>query len=376
MTILRGSIPSASLSDGIVEITGTIIERVTATTSWVRDTGRSAPPPAGVILPGLIDLHCHGGGGHTFCTTDQEEALAAARHHHAAGTTGVVASIVTAPVEDMLAQVRALAPLAADGHLLGVHLEGPFLAAAHRGAQNPADLMAPDPKLAERLIEAGGGAVKVLTIAPELPKAGEVILLAREAGVTVALGHTGASFDVMRAAIDELNGQALITHVANGMPPMHHRSPGPVAAALTAAAAGEATVELIADGVHVDQGFTTLVFAVAKNGHVALVTDAMAAAGMPDGSYDLGPQRVRVEEGVARLANDTGSLAGGTSHLIDDVTRAAASTPLAKAIAAATTTPARILGLQNMIARGATADLLVTDDHFRPIKVLRAGRFL
>lgn len=368
MTELRGRIPSAGLDNGVVEVTDGIISQVTAT-----------PDPAGdaVILPGLIDLHCHGGGGHTFCTTDQAEALAAAQHHNKAGTTGVIASIVTAPAEEMLEQVRALAPLVADGHLLGIHLEGPFLSPDHPGAQSPADLLPPDPDLAKRLIAAGDGAVKIVTIAPELPGADEVIRVVREAGVTVALGHTGASHGVMRAAIDSLDGTALITHLANGMPPMHHREPGPVAAALAAAAEGTATVEVISDGVHVDQGFTGLVFAVAGNGHVALVTDSMAAAGMPDGVYDLGPQRVQVTGGVARLAAGTEAIAGGTSHLIEDVARAAASAGETSAIAAATATPARVLGLpatRGTITPGAVADLVVVDPAFGIKEVIRAGR--
>jgi N-acetylglucosamine-6-phosphate deacetylase len=396
------------MSDAIIEVTGNVI------TSVEPAGGHHAPEPAGTIWPGLIDLHCHGGGGHTLCTTDPQEALAAAEHHAMRGTTSVMGSLVTAPADTLLAQVRALAPLVTDGHLLGLHLEGPFLSPARRGAQDPRWLLDPDPGLTERLLAAADGTIKVVTIAPELHGASHVIAMLRDAGVTVALGHTDASYDVMRAAIDELEGAALVTHLANGMPPLHHRAAGPAGAALVAAARGEASVELIADGVHVDRGFTALTFAAAEQGKVALITDSMAAAGMPDGEYDLGPQRVRVEAGVARLTTGGDALAGGTSHLADDVTRAARATaepraasgpgaqpdtagrPAADrpatcpdtaghpapdpgpALAAATSTPARILGLGQtlgLIAPGARANLLVHAPD-GTLSVMRNGAWL
>ena len=147
MVDIRGAIPTAGLTDGIVTVEAGVITRVAA-------AGGAAPPPAGVILPGLIDIHCHGGGGHSFATSDPGEALAAAAHHAAAGTTGVVASLVTAAPADLLRQVRALAPLVAGGHLLGIHLEGPFLSPARRGAHAPGLLRDPDPALAEDLLAA------------------------------------------------------------------------------------------------------------------------------------------------------------------------------------------------------------------------------
>lgn len=377
--IVRGPMPSAGIDDGVVVVDGQAISFAGETAAWQRESGRAAPPAAGTIMPGLIDIHCHGGGGHTFCTTDQDEALAAARHHVAAGSTGVMASIVTAAAADLLAQVRALAPLAADGHILGIHLEGPFLSVKRRGAQAEQDLLAPDPALAQALIEAGEGAVKVMTVAPELPGAADVIRVLREAGVVVALGHTDASYPVMRQAIDNLEGTALITHLANGMPPLHHRAGGPVAAALVAAGAGQATVELISDGVHVDQGFTGLVFTAAGAGQVALITDAMEAAGMPDGSYPLGPQQVTVTDGVARLTAAGDALAGGTSRLREDVRRAIdAGVPPADAIGAATATPARVLGLgdeRGSLAAGMRADLVLTADR-SVVRVMRNGTWL
>jgi N-acetylglucosamine-6-phosphate deacetylase len=374
---IRGAIPTAGFNDGVVTIEAGVITRVAAAEG-------AASPPAGVILPGLIDIHCHGGGGHSFCTEDPAEALAAAAHHAAAGTTGVVASLVTAAPADLLRQVRALAPLVAGGHLLGIHLEGPFLSPARRGAHASALLRDPDPALAEELLAAARGAIKIVTMAPERTGASLVAEMFRAAGVVVAFGHTDADYSGMAAALAAGAGSALVTHLGNAMPPLHHRAAGPVAAALVAAAADEASVELIADGVHVDAGFARLVFATAAPGRVVLVTDAMAAAGMPDGSYVLGPLLVAVSGGVARLASAgdpaPGPIAGGTSSLLRVVaTASAAGVPLAGAVRAASEAPARVLGLaaaRGAVAPGMAADLVVTDSGLRVRRVMRAGRWV
>jgi N-acetylglucosamine-6-phosphate deacetylase len=391
---IRGQVPTLGLDDAIVTVSDSIIADVTPADGPAGGTDSAGAASGGglgpVILPGLIDIHCHGGGGHAFTTTDPAEARAVAAHHAARGTTRLLASLVTAAPDVLLAQVAALAPLVASGELLGIHLEGPFLSSARCGAQSPEFIRDPDPAFAGQLLDAADGAIKVVTLAPERPGADEVAKLFRAAGVVVALGHTNASYEVMASGLAELSGAGLVTHLANGMPPLHHRSAGPVAAALVAAAADEASVELISDGVHVDAGFTLLVFAAAAPGRVVLITDAMAAAGMADGDYVLGPQRVRVSGGVARLAGHDvvaeggtaapGAIAGGTSSLLEVVATAhSAGVPLAAAAAAASVAPARALGLPGpagTIASGAPADLVVTDDRLRPQRVLRDGRWI
>jgi N-acetylglucosamine-6-phosphate deacetylase len=381
---IRGQIPTLGLDDAIVSVSDSVITEVLPADrpAGGNDSAGAAASggPGPVILPGLIDIHCHGGGGHVFTTTDPAEARAVAAHHAARGTTRLLASLVTAAPDVLLAQVAALAPLVASGELLGIHLEGPFLSSARCGAQAPEFIRDPDPELAGQLMDAADGAIKVVTLAPERPGADEVAKLFRAAGVVVALGHTDASYEVMASGLAELSGAGLVTHLANGMPPLHHRSAGPVAAALVAAAADEASVELVADGVHVDAGFTRLVFAAAAPGRVVLITDAMAAAGMADGDYELGPQRVRVSGGVARLAGHGGAIAGGTSSLLEVVATAhTAGVPLADAAEAASAAPARALGLPGpagTIAPGAPADLVVTDERLRPRRVLRDGRWI
>jgi N-acetylglucosamine-6-phosphate deacetylase len=366
----------------------------------------AAPPTSGeVILPGLIDIHCHGGGGCSFATFVPEEARAAAAFHARRGTTGVVASLVTATPADLLGQVRTLAPLVADGTLDGIHLEGPFLSPARRGAHAAALLLDPDEALVAALLSAAAGAIKIVTIAPERTGATLIASMLRDAGVTVAFGHTDTDYAGMAAALagsaneptDRPGGTggaggaggALVTHLGNAMAPLHHRAAGPVAAALVAAAMDAAWVELIADGIHVDAGFTRLVFATAAPGRVVLVTDAMAAAGMPDGAYTLGPLRVTVAGGVARLAGSgdggdppitgSGSIAGGTRTLLEVVATAAASgVPLAEAVIAASETPARVLGLpsRGALGPGLAADLVITDTGLAVRRVMRAGGFL
>ncbi len=388
--LVRGRLvtPYAEVADGVVAIADGTISFAGAVAEWARDHDVAAlPEPVGTVLPGLVDIHCHGGGGSTVTTTDPAEARAVAAHHAGWGSTSLVASLVTAAPGVLLDQVSALAPLVATGEFAGLHLEGPFLSPARRGAQAPEFLIEPDLGLIDELLAAAAGAVKVMTVAPELPGAAEAMIRLRAAGVAVALGHSDASYAVFRAALRSLDGQALVTHLGNGMPPFHHRAVGPVGAALTEAAAGRTAVEVIGDGMHVDAGFVALVFATAAPDSVVLVTDAMEAAGMPDGDYELGSQRVQVRAGVARLDADDeidaapASIAGGTCHLVEVVACAVreAGVPLVDAVRAASQTPARVLGLardRGALLPGRVADLLVVDEELRPVRVMRRGEWL
>ena len=394
--LVRGRLvtPDAEVPDGVVVVEEDTIVYAGATQQWrSRRPDDALPEPAGTVLPGLVDLHCHGGGGDAVTTTDPAAARAVAEHHAGHGTTRLMASLVTAAPDVLLEQVRMLAPLVRDGLFAGIHLEGPFLSRDRCGAQAPEFLSAPDTVLVDALLAEAGDTLRVMTLAPELPGAAAVTGQLREAGVVVALGHSDASYPVFRAALRDLDGQGLVTHLGNGMPPFHHRSVGPVGASLAEAAAGRAVVEVIADGMHVDDGFVALVFAAAAADAVVLVTDAMAAAGMPDGTYELGPQRVRVRDGVARLdegastrgasgrSGGAASIAGGTSHLVEVVAGAVldAGVPLVAAVRAASFTPARVLGMGDRIGSlraGCAADLVVVDDALRPQRVMRRGEWL
>ncbi|MEY8655725.1 N-acetylglucosamine-6-phosphate deacetylase [Brachybacterium paraconglomeratum] len=343
----------------------------------------------GLILPGLVDLHCHGGGGASFPDSEgAQEMLAAVLEHRRHGTTSLVASLVTADAATLREKVAQLAGLHRDGEIAGIHLEGPFLSEARRGAQNPAHLTDGDPALVRELAEIAGGALATMTVAPEAAGADEVIDALAGSGAVPSLGHTdGGSAEMTRAvdrsiaALRHHRGRSPLptaTHLFNGMRPIHHRDPGPALAALDAASRGEMVVEVIADGVHLDARTLAHVFSIAAEDHVVLVTDAMAAAGMADGRYRLGALDVTVEEGVATLT-EGGAIAGGTAHLVEVLRHAVleAGVELVAAVRAASTVPARVLGLEDEIgslAAGRRADVLMVDRALRPVTVLRGGR--
>ena len=343
----------------------------------------------GLILPGLVDLHCHGGGGASFPDSEGAgEMLAAVLEHRRHGTTSLVASLVTADAATLREKVAQLAGLHRDGEIAAIHLEGPFLSEARRGAQNPAHLTDGDPALVRELAEIAGGALATMTVAPEAAGADEVIDALAGSGAVPSLGHTdGGSAEMTRAvdrsiaALRRSRGRSPLptaTHLFNGMRPIHHRDPGPALAALDAASRGEMVVEVIADGVHLDARTVAHVFSIAAEDHVVLVTDAMAAAGMADGRYRLGALDVTVEEGVATLT-EGGAIAGGTAHLVDVLRLAVleAGVELVAAVRAASTVPARVLGLEDEIgslAAGRRADVLMVDRALRPVTVLRGGR--
>ncbi len=306
------------------------------------------------MTSGLVDIHCHGALGHELGTSEAGSRAAVA-HHLDAGAGTVVASLVSGSSERLLAQVGVLAGLAADGIIAGIHLEGPFLAEARRGAHDPSVLRDPDDALVESLVErcADAGLARGIlqwTFAPERTGSGEFVKALVRQGIRPAVGHTDADADTVSralAAIAEAQGApSLVTHLFNGMPPFHHRAGGPVSAALAAAARGEAFVELITDGVHVSPDVVRMVFETVGPDAVVLVSDAMAATGLGDGDYTIGTLDVEVSDGVARLAGG-GSIAGSTSTLADCVRWCVdvAGLPEADAVTAATTTPRRALGL-------------------------------
>ena len=322
-----------------------------------------------VIVPGFVDLHCHGGGGHTFTTGDPDAARGAAAFHLAHGTTTMLASLVSSPFELMREATEAYRPLVAEQVIAGIHFEGPYLSGARCGAQNPEFLRDPVPAELTELIKIGEGAVRMMTIAPELPGALEAITFLRDHGVVAAIGHTDASYDQTQAGVAA--GATIGTHLFNGMRPPHHREPGPVVGLLASTAA----VELIADNIHLHPGMLAFAARDAGPDRAVLVTDAMDATGMPDGRYELGGQEVVVADRVARLAAG-GSIAGSTLTMDVALRNAvAAGLPLRDAAAMAATTPARLLGLtdRGALAPGMRADVVVLSADLQLKRVIRAG---
>ncbi|SDF01150.1 N-acetylglucosamine-6-phosphate deacetylase [Pseudonocardia oroxyli] len=341
-------------------------------------TGIGRPPrPAehelgvAVVVPGFVDLHVHGGGGAAYTTGDPAEARRALRFHRAHGTTTTLASLVTAGPAELRRAVDALTELVADGELAGVHLEGPWLAEARCGAHDPALLRDPDPAELDALLATG--VVRMVTLAPERRGALDAIRRVAGAGALAAVGHTDAGYELVGSAIEA--GVRVGTHLFNAMAPLHHREPGPAAALL---GDPRVTVELVTDGLHVHPALWDLVLASAGPTRVAAVTDAMVAAGMPDGRYRLGGLDVRVREGVARLER-RGSIAGSTATgdaLLRAIVAAAPDrrSGLVRAVAMTAGTPAATLGLDvGVLEPGRRADLVVLSPELTVREVWRGG---
>ena len=331
----------------------------------------------GWVVPGFVDTHGHGGGGATYATTDPDEALAARRFHREHGTTTAIASLVTAELDVLAAQIATLKPLVDAGEFAGIHLEGPFLSAERKGAHDQALLRDPDPATIRGLVEQSRGTVSMVTLAPELAGGLASIEALADAGVVAAIGHTDADDATAAAALDA--GATVVTHLFNAMPPIHHREPGPIPRLL---ADDRCEIELIADGFHLHPQVIELAVAAAGVDRVALVTDAMAAAGMPDGDFVLGALRVAVRDGQARLvASDgtLGSIAGSTLTMAAAFERMVSwGYSIEQVAAMAATTPARWHGLDTVgeLAPGCRADLCVVDDHGQLLRVMQAGSWV
>ncbi|GAA3136699.1 N-acetylglucosamine-6-phosphate deacetylase [Streptosporangium carneum] len=327
------------------------------------------------VVPGFVDMHTHGGAGGSFPTGDPDEASRVADLHARHGTTTIVASLVTASQNALSRATSALADLCDDGVLAGIHFEGPYISKARCGAHNPAFLREPSSQEFAELLKAGRGHVRMLTIAAELPGALDTIREAVANGVIAALGHSDASYEQTIQGIDA--GGSVATHLYNAMPSLHHREPGPVAALLEDE---RVTIELVNDGVHVHPAMLRLAYDVAGPGRTALITDAMAAAGMGDGVYGLGPMKVNVVDGVARLAGGD-SIAGSTLTMDVAFRRAVQQLGLSLTEAAEVTslTPARALGLADRLGSvsvGKQADLVVLTDGLEVSGVMRHGNWI
>ncbi len=248
------------------------------------------------LVPGFVDMHCHGGGGGSFPSGQADQARTAAAFHAHHGSTSVIASLVTAPHHDLLEACVALAPLVTEGVLAGIHLEGPFLSSLRCGAQDPRWLRDPNLQEIDELFRVAQGTIRQVTIAPELPGAIEAIQRITQLGAVVAIGHTNADARTVEAAIDA--GARIATHLCNAMPPFHHREETAPLSLLT-----KETIicELIADGLHLSKAMFQLLTRAAGPGRWALITDAISAAGQPDGQYHLGSVPVTLQHGAARL---------------------------------------------------------------------------
>ncbi|KAA5829081.1 N-acetylglucosamine-6-phosphate deacetylase [Saccharopolyspora hirsuta] len=372
--------PELILAGGQVVTPEGVLDR-----GWVRVSGGTiaevgtGPAPAGRVVdlrgqwlvPGFVDIHCHGGGGGSFTSIEVDQARAAIAAHRRHGTTTIMASLVSAPLPDLTKQISALSDLVVDGELAGIHLEGPFLSAARCGAHDPAILRAPEASAVQQVLDAGRGAVRMVTLAPELPNGVEAVRQLVDHGVIAAVGHTDAVLSQVVPAVEA--GATVATHLFNAMRPLHHREPGPIGVLLEDE---RVTVELICDLVHLHPAIVQLAASHAGTGRTVLVTDAISATDAGDGTYELGKLPVTVTDGEARLAD--GSLAGSTLTMDvafrNLVESGGQSVPAA--VAAASTKPAELLGLGDRtgaIRPGLAADLVVLDADLQLTGVLKDG---
>lgn len=378
--------PTKLITDGAVKIRGSIITEVGSQAEVLADAPVDVRR-AHYILPGLVDIHCHGGGGESFPdAATPAAAQIAIDEHRRHGTTTLVASTVTAAAQTLRERTANLRQLCDAGELDGIHWEGPFISAARCGAQDPQLIIPPDAHLAAELCEIAGPFATTMTLAPEASGVNAVVETLITRGALPSFGHTDAGpaavLDALKYAGEVFArsatvraSRATVTHLFNGMRPLHHRDPGPIMPLLRAAAAGEVVVELIADGEHVDRELVLEVIELVGRDNAVFVTDAMAAAGMADGQYRLGSMDVTVEAGCARLSDD-GNLAGGTSHLLDQVRgMQQVGLDLVDACYLAATSPAAAIGRSDVgqIAAGCYADLVLCDANLHAEAVVRRG---
>ena len=345
------------------------------------------------IIPGLIDIHCHGGGGSSFPDNPTPQGIAQAIDcHRSVGTTALVASLVS--MVDPLPAIKALVEACEAGELIGIHMEGPYISPHRCGAQNPAAVRNPDLDELRTWLEAGKGYIKTMTIAPEVPLADEAAKMLLDFGALPSWGHTSGTGEETADRLDataeygesiELGGPAqTATHLFNAMPSLHHRHPGPIREFIRSAREGDMLVELVSDGVHVNPDLVhDVVRYVAEEDPmgVVFVTDAMAGAGMPDGAYELGGLAVDIKGGTAMLAG-TDTIAGSTARLSDELTLMVGDgyLTLPEVVRACVAAPANAIRLDGTepgvtleFKVGEKANFLVLDQFVSVKKVIREG---
>ena len=321
----------------------------------------------GILIPGFVDIHCHGGGGKYFASLTDSEITQVIATHRSGGTVAGLASLVTEPIPNLIAQIKRLVPFAQRNEIAGIHLEGPYLSHARCGAHDPNLLRTPTIAEVQTLLDAGQGFIKMITIAPELDGALEVIEYLAKSGVIAAIGHSQSDAATAQKAIDR--GASVVTHFNNAMPKVVD-GPGTMNSAVLNEL--RASLEIILDGEHIATSVVREIFEAAPN-RIVMITDAMSAAGSTDGTYQIANLEVNVKDGIARLASN-GTLAGSTltmakafNHALNEI-----GISITEAVHAASTLPALILGRSDLgeIAVGKSGYLnhLAKNGEITPIK--------
>jgi len=344
-----------------------------------------APPDAEVIdisdltlAPGFVDVHVHGGGGFSVATHDPAEIASYARWAVSRGVTSFLATVCASNLEEALVFLRTGAQVgdgSGDGAtLLGLNLEGPFVSQDCRGALPESWVMPPDPRSFDGLLQAANGQPRLITLAPETPRAGQVLKAALAKGVTVALGHTNAGYDTARQAFEA--GASHLTHAFNAMRAFHHRDPGPVGAAISSR---NVTVEVIADGVHLHPATVEMLIRACGADRIALVTDAVPPAGLPTGAFRVGDQEAQLQGDRVLLPDGT---IAGSAATMDQVVRNIVQwgvASLASAARMASTVPAAVAACadrKGRVAPGYDADIVALDEQLQVAMTWVRGRIV
>lgn len=323
-------------------------------------------------IPGLIDIHLHGCMGYDFCDGTDKALETIAEYQAGCGVTAFTPASMTLPEETLekIFQNAAACRPEKGAIFCGIHMEGPFFSKEKKGAQNGEFLRAPDIAVFERLFEASKGMIKIVDIAPELENAASFIRAAAAKNVMVSVAHTTADYETAKQAFE--NGARHVTHLWNAMPAFTHRAPGVIGAACEA----ECTVELICDGIHIHPAVVRAMYKMFGADRIVLVSDSMCAAGLSDGEYTLGGQRVGVKGRTATLSN--GTIAGSVTNLMECLRRAVRfGIPLAQAVKTAAVNPARVIGMESemgSLSIGKLANIVLLDKDLNVERVLIRGK--
>ena len=375
----RAFTPTSEISDAGILIRDDVIEAIGPRSGLSLPAGATelnATEKAAV--PGFIDIHIHGAGGRDFMEDDRDALGVVTRKVAEFGTTSLLATTVTASPDATIRAAAAISMYITEQHaakeshaeVLGIHFEGPFISKERRGVHPAEWIQPPSQDLLNRFLQAAKGKARLITMAPEVLGAAPCIEAARNAGLVVSVGHTDANYEQTRFAI--AHGARSATHTYNAMRPFTHRDPGVIGAVLISP---EINAELIADGLHVEEGAMKLLLKAKGYERVTLVSDGLSATGMPDGKYMLGGFEVTVTNGVCR--NAAGVLAGSTLTL-DRALRNIVNlgVPLADAVRMLTLNPALLLGIEfkkGSLRVGADADVLLLDQSLRVTDVWARG---
>lgn len=320
------------------------------------------------VFPGLVDVHIHGAVGQDFCDGSQEGLTQIAAYLRSEGITSFCPTSMTLPAEELKEIFKSIQSVATGreyARILGIHMEGPFIAPEKKGAQKASHIQKPDIPLFRDLNDACGGNIRLVTIAPEQPGSMEFIRELHDT-VSISLGHSPAGYDTALKAFEI--GACHATHLFNAMAPLHHRDPGIIGAA---ADSPHVMVEVICDGIHVHPAVIRTIFRIFGEDRVILISDSMRATGMTDGIYELGGQEVHKKGSRATLSD--GTLAGSVTNLFDCLKNAVSfGIPLESAVKAATRNPARSIGENEIgvLAPGKEADVLLVDRDLNLVRVL------